>query len=228
MRKVKLLGVALISALALGAVMVALASAALPEFVGPFPNHFTVKQLGIGLVETVGKRTIKCTGSLASGDITGPKDILISSIISTGCASTSFGAGKCQSGATQGEIKSLGVLGLLGYITISTKLVGLLFEPDGGINHLASFECETLIGAEKLIVKGTVICDLNLINVRTAKYHLFCNQEKGIQKPLGFEGTGTVDTLLMEGRGPENFLFEQFGVKALSDVLTVLETEILA
>lgn len=228
MIQIKLLGLALVTVFALGAVAVTSASAALPEFDGPFPIHFTALQLGVGIVETVGKRTIECTHSSALGFINGPKDVLVNSSIITGCKSTTFGAGKCQNGATKGEIKTLAFLGLLGYITASTKLVGLLFESYGSINNIASFECETLLGSEKLTVKGTVICHLSPTNVTTKNYHLECKQKNGVQEPLSFDGVGTKDLLLLEGQGPENFAFEQLGVSGLSDILTLTSTKINA
>ena len=226
MRQIKLLGLVLVAVFTLS--VVAVASAALPEFEGPFPKHFVALQLGTGIVETVAGRTIECTHSSALGFINGSKDILVNSALITGCKSTTFGAGKCQNGATEGEIKTLAFLSLLGYISQATRLVGLLFESHSGINNIASFECETLLGSEKLTVKGTVICHFSPANVVTEKYHLLCSQSKGVQKPLSFDGLGTKDMLLLEGQGPESFGFEQLGAVLLYDVLTLAVAKINA
>jgi hypothetical protein len=215
----------------LSAIGIASASAALPEFDGPFPIHFVAKQLGVGKLETIagGNRTVECSGGSTLGFVDSPKHVLVNGIIYTGCKSKTFGGGECQSGATKGEIKSLPLLGLLGYITKTPPLVGLLFEPQGGINHFASFTCEEILGTtESLTVKGTIICDLSPVNTLTKDYHLLCSQSKGVQKPLTFEGLGTKDSLMTEGSGIENFGSEQSGVEALSDVLTLTLTLILA
>lgn len=215
--------------LVVSAIGVATASAALPEFDGPFPIHFVANQLGTGTLLTAGGREVSCSGGSTLGFITSAKHVSVNSIIYTGCKSTSFGAGECRSGATKEEIKSLALLGLLGYINKVNKEVGLLFEPSGGINHFASFECETFLGKEKLVVRGTVICHLSPVNTLTKNYHLLCKQTKGVQEPLSFEGLATKDTLETEGvSGPEVFGFEQSGVTALSDILTLTLTLILA
>lgn len=216
-----------VSMLVVSAVGIASASAALPEFGGPFPTHFVAKQLGSGKLETIKGRTVECSGGSALGFINSAKDLLVNGIIYTGCAGQGFGQGKCQSGSTEGEIKTNPLLGLLGYIKLAPNQVGILFEPDNSPDF-ASFNCKTLIGTETLLVKGTVICPLSPINEVTEKYHLVCNQTAGIQNPLSFEGAGTTDTLMTEGKGPEPFAFEQSAVQALSDILTLSLTEIVA
>jgi hypothetical protein len=231
MRQVKLLGLALVSVLALGAIVASVASAVKPEFKG-FPAHFVAAQVGTGILETKGGRTVECSAGSALGFIDSAKHLLVNKggigIIYTGCKSTSFGAGKCQSGATKGEITTLALLGLLGYTHLAPTEVGILFEPAGGINHFASFECETILGAEKLTVRGTVICPISPINMNTTKYHLNCKQSAGLQTPLSFEGLGTVDTLSTKGEGPETFGFEQSGVSALSTITALTAVEISA
>jgi hypothetical protein len=200
------------------AMAIASASAALPEFESPFPKHFVALQLGTGLLETRAGRTLECTHQSALGFINSEKDILINSLIYTGCASTAFGGGKCQSGATEGEIKTSPLLGLLGYV--SKPNVGLLLEPDNAPDFV-TFNCKTILGTESLLIKGTVICPLSPVNTTTDKYHLNCQQTAGVQNPLSFEGLGTKDFLMTEGKGPENFGSEQSGIRALFDVLTL-------
>lgn len=237
MRHAKIFGLVLMAAFALAAVASSSASAACgdagtkPCFHGPYPNHFVATQLGTGLLETVGTgktRTVECKGGSALGFIRSEKDVLISSgIIYTGCKSTTFGAECNSAGAANGEIKTLPVLGLLGYINKNAvpPEVGLLFEPDNGGTHFATFTCTAF---QTLKVSGTVICHLSPVNnTPTEKFHLLCEQTKGVQNPLSFEGAGTTDTLMTKGEGLENFN-EQSGVRALSDVLTLSLTLILA
>ena len=68
-------GLCTIATLALIATTAASASAALPEFVGPFPTPFTSKS-GVTTLETVKKATITCTADKGAGGVTGPKRAL--------------------------------------------------------------------------------------------------------------------------------------------------------
>jgi hypothetical protein len=232
MRQIKLFGLACAVVFVLAAAASSSASAcnasSLPCFHGPYPIHFTTLQLKVSTFLTVGGRAVECSGGSSLGFILSLKDIIINGVIYTGCISTNFGGGKCQSGAVKGEIKTLSLLGLPGYINQATKLVGLLFEPGGSINHFASFECETLFGAEHLTVRGTRICDLSPVNTHGKKFHIVCEQKNGVQEPLSFGGLGTKDTLETKGEGPENFGFEQSGVSELYDILTLTLTLLLA
>lgn len=226
MKQIKLMGLALGIVCALGAVAVALALAApeKPEFDGPFPIHFVAKQLGAGSLNTVGGRDVKCSGGSTLGFINGPKDVLVNGIIYTGCESTKFGGLKCQNTATEGEIKTNPLLGILGYV--NKPNVGLLFSPDGSPDF-ATFTCHTFFEDEHLLVRGTVICPLSPVNTQTDKFDLNCKQKNGIQEPLSFDGLNTKDTLETQGAGQEPFAFEQSGVTALSDVLTLTLSLIL-
>jgi hypothetical protein len=234
MLRIQMIGLAIVAAFAFSVLASASASAActgaeLPCFHGPFPIHFTAEQLGTGKLVTVGKRTIECTGGSTLGFINGPKDALVNAITYTGCKSTKFGSGKCKTpSAEAGEIISLPLLGLLGYINKTTKLVGLLFEADKGGTHFASFECESFLGTENVTVEGTVICDLSPVTTITKKYHLLCEQANGMPTWLSFEGAGTKDHLISTGGPAEPFGPEESGVTALSDVLTLSLTLILA
>jgi hypothetical protein len=189
-------------------------------FEGTFPLHFVALQLGTSTLETVGGNTVSCTHGKVLGFFNSVKDLLVggSGITFLGCAGTGFGVGKCQTGATEGEITTSQLLGLLGYI--SNPNVGVLFEPDNAPDF-ATFKCNTVLGAETLLIRGTVICPLSPVNTTTDNYHLVCNQTKGVQNPLSFEGAGTKDTFETEGKGPTNFAFEQSGIQALFDVLTL-------
>ena len=214
---------------AMSAIAIASASAALPEFDGPFPNQFTGTQIGEGKLETLGGRTVACTGGSASGTIQAAKHLLVKGILYTGCKSTTFGAGKCQNGSTEGDIITLPLLGLLGYIKLTTpKEAGVLFEPDNGIDHFASFKCKTLIGEETITVKGTTICHISPINTKGTKYTLECKETNGMQEPSLFDGATADDKLLTKGEGPENFGFEESAVSSTTEVITKEATLILA
>lgn len=233
MRQIKLFGLVMTAVFVLAAAASSSASACnatlRPCFHGPYPNHFVTLQLNVSTLQTVGGREIECSASSSLGHILSLKVfVILNGVISTGCQSTQFGGGKCQSGAVKGEIKTLPLVGLLGYIDKASKLVGLLFEPNNNVNHLASFECETLLGAEHLTVRGTVIFALSPVNLLTKEFHITGIEKNGAQEPLSFEGLGTRDTLEIKGEGPENFGFEQSGLLGLYDILTLKPTTILA
>jgi hypothetical protein len=223
--------VLVITMLVVSAVVVASASAALPEFEGPFPNAFHAEQLNAGKLETVSGKTVECTGGLATGVVKSEKDVLINGILYTGCKSTTFGGLKCQTaGHAEGDITTVPLLGLLGYIKKpATTEVGLLFEPENGV-VFASFECKTFFNPVSVTVRGTVICHLEPINVKTKNYTLSCKLkagEKGVQNPSSFEGLPK-DLLSTQGTGQEVFGPEDSGVEALSDIETEKETKINA
>ncbi len=224
--------VLVIGMLIVSAVAVASASATLPEFEGSFPKHFVATQTGEGELDTVGAvgeaRDVKCTAGSALGFVRSEKDVLVAGGIKyTGCHSTKFGGLKCQSTATEGEIVTNQLLGLLGYTNKAKAEVGLLFEPDNA-SDFATFTCHTFFKDEHLLVRGTVICPISKTNENTDKFTLSCNATNGVQTPLSFENLGTRDTLETEGSGQETFAFEQSGVKASSSVLTLGATKINA
>ena len=190
-------------------------------FEGTFPLHFVALQLGTSKLETVGGNTVECKHGRALGFINSAKDALVNGGMTfLGCQGTGFGQGKCQSGATEGEITTSQLLGLVGYVNTAKTEVGFLFEPDNAPDF-ATFKCKTILEDETLLVKGTFICPLSPVNTTTDNYHLVCNQTKGVQNPLSFDGAGTTDTLMTEGKGPTIFAFEQSGIQTLFDVLTL-------
>lgn len=217
MTRVRMLGLALVAALAVTAVAVSSASAATcstkPCFTGPYPNTFTSKS-GAGTLETVGGTKVKCSSdSTEGGEITGEKTDKVKSVVFKGCESSGF---KCStSGAASGEIKTSELESTLGYINKSTKEVGIELKPKGGGNF-ATFECTAFV---KVTVKGSVIAVITPINTETTKYTLKFTQTKGKQTPQNLEGQSK-DTLESSVDGGA---FEESGEET-SDELTLAKT----
>jgi hypothetical protein len=236
MQRIRILGLALMAVLAFSALASATASAELPEFEAPFPNTFTGKQEGVGKLETKAKRTVECSGgSSEGGSITAAKTVTIKAIIFTGCKSTTFGAGKCQNTATEGEIKTTELSGEPVYISKAKKEVAQNLKPTSAA-LFAEFKCKTLLGEETLKVRpsganGGVICGTTPVNTKTTKLKLECKEKGGVQEPTELEngkGEKFKSFLETEGKGPENFAFEQSGNNSTSAITTIKETTLKA
>jgi hypothetical protein len=182
-------GLGLLAALAIGGPLAASASAALPEFSGPFPKGFTSKS-GAVTVETVGGIKLTCTASADKGKITGPKVGTVVVKLS-GCVALRY---KCTShGAAEGEIVTNTLETNLGYISGPSKRVGVDLIPAARGGPFTEFTCHGLT----IVVRGSVIGQVTPINKTVkalTKFNLAFKQSMGKQKPTSFEG-GPTDVL---------------------------------
>ncbi len=207
MTRIRLIMLSLLAVFAFGALAAASASAALPEFEGPFPNTFTSKS-GAGKLQTVGGQEVTCTADSNTGSITGAKTDT-ANVTFTGCESVTLKA-KCQSGANEGEIKTVELSSTLGYISKAAKTVGIDLKPKAG-ELFASFEC----GGVKIEVKGSVIGALTPINTKTKSFKLKFKETAGKQEVTKLEGEPT-DVLMTSIAGGA---FEESG-ESTEDTLT--------
>ena len=181
MRHAKLFGLALVAVFALSASAASIASAALPEFDGPFPKTFT--GLGpAGKLETVGGSTVNCNDVHVNGRILSAK-IDLAKLTFLGCTATAGGAT-----APCGTILTNPLLSLLGYIKASTKLVGILLEPEETL--FATFTCTAGIIKIKVEVKGTIGGEITPVNSSVHTFKLSFHQAGGKQEINQFEGEG--------------------------------------
>jgi hypothetical protein len=194
MKRLTMLSLCLAVMIAVPAVVSASASAALPEFSGPFPKPFKVTS-GALLAETVNKVQARCKAGTNSGEITGPQTGG-ATLKLTGCEV--FGL-KCSSaGAAPGEIVSNLLSATLGYINKAKKEVGISLESATG-GAVAEFSC----GSVHIRETGSVIGKLTPVNKEVAAgkpFSLKFTQKKGKQKPTKFEG-GPVDVLMASVNG---------------------------
>jgi hypothetical protein len=195
--------------LAVSAGVAGSASAALPEFVGPFPTPFTSKS-GKTTLETVKKATITCTADKGSGEVTGPKTGTIK-ITFSGCEFVTIGVPCNTVGVPPGEIVTAPLIMALGYINGPKKEVGTdLSTATGG--PLMEFSC----GGLRVLVDGSVIGKITPVNkVVTPPNHfaLRFTQAGGKQKPPKFEG-GPTDVLSTSFGGP----FAESGLSSPEEV----------
>jgi len=185
MKLIRIVGLCLVAVFAMSAVVAASASAALPEFSGPFPKPFKSKS-GAVLIETASRVKARCKAGTNVGEVTGPKTDVVTLRL-TGCEADGF---KCSTkGATEGEIVSSPLSSTLGYINKAKKEVGIALESATGA--AAEFTC----GPASVVVTGSVIGKITPINkkVKAGKpFILKFTQAKGKQKPTKLEG-GPVD-----------------------------------
>jgi hypothetical protein len=187
MKRIRIIGLALVAAVALSAVGASAASAALPEF-SPSSGVTLTGTSGAGLLETVTGTKVTCTASTNGGEITGAKTVSKVKVKFTGCEST---GAKCNtSGAASGELVTEELKATLGYLNASKKEVGLDFVPVG--TKFIEFSCGTALVGVK--VTGSVICKVTPVNMPTKTSTVTCKQAKGIQEFTKFEG-GETDVL---------------------------------
>lgn len=171
--------VALAATLALGALASASASAALPEFEGPFPNKFTFTASNTVTVMTEGSTTLhfSCTSSTAEGSIT-EAHAGTATLKLHGCVSGT-GAHCTTSGLVEGEIKTGSLPIAAVYTKLSPKEVGIDFNYNQ-TTTFASFSC----GFENpVVIRHSIIAKVTPINTKTSTYTLTFSQSGGFQNP---------------------------------------------
>ena len=219
MTRVRTLGLCCIAMLALGAGATASASAAFPEFTGPFPTPFTSKS-GITTLETVKKAVITCKADKGSGEVTGPKTGTMT-ITFTGCEFVTIGVVCNTTGVPPGEIVTAPLVMTLGYINGPKKEVGIdLATATGG--PLMEFSC----GGLRVLVDGSVIGKITPVNKVVAPpshFALRFTQAGGKQKPTKFEA-GPTDVLSTSFGGP----FAESGLSSPEEVAFAVPTMIAA
>ena len=197
MRRTTTLGLCWMAALALGATVTASASAALPEFGGPFPVPFTSKS-GVTTLETVKKAVIRCAADTGVGEVSGPKTGSVK-ITFTGCELVTLGLPCNTVGVPPGEIVTASLLMTLGYINEPKKEVGVDLSTATGA-PVMEFVC----GPLRTLVDGSVIGKITPVNKPVAPpghFTLKFTQALGKQKPTHFEA-GPIDVLSTSFGGP--------------------------
>lgn len=233
MLRMRIIVMTLLAVFCLGAVAASAASAALPEIVNKegkelVNKKFSGKNTGSAeqVLETKAGKTIKCKTTSTTGEVKGTNEGEATFTFKE-CASTAFGAGKCQTGSTEGEIVTKISIKAV-YLSRSKKELALLFSILPIPTGFVEIKCKTLLGTEVLKVYGTFLIPVKA-NTLSTKYTEEAKQEKGVQKPLEYEneaGEKVKNTLETEGvSGPEVFKKEQSGEEAKGEVTFEEEVE---
>jgi hypothetical protein len=163
MKRMRIMGLALLAVCAMAVATASVASAAQPVFytkanVGataaavPFTGT-----LGAAFLEPANLSKITCTGGTAAGTVTDATTTKGNTTTFTGCSASEL---KCNSaGEGEGVIKTKTLEGVLGNVTSSQPAVRLYNESTKKGGVLAEFTCGG--GAVSVVVKGSVIGSLS-------------------------------------------------------------------
>jgi hypothetical protein len=181
MRRIRFSGLCLAGVCAVFAATSASASAALPEFSGPFPKAFTSTS-GASTLETVKGTKFTCKADTNTGEITGPKEGHVT-IKFTGCESSGLACN--SSGAAPGEVITNVLTVTLLYTNRERKTVGLqLSSPPTGAPFM-EFSC----GAIPVSVRGSVTGGLTPVNKPVkpplGRFTLKFAKAKGLEVSVG-------------------------------------------
>lgn len=214
----KIVGLCLVATFA-SIISVSAASAALPEFLGPFPNAFASKS-GKTTLETVTGLKVTCKGDVAKGEVTGPKTDNVM-ITLTGCVLNGI---SCNTpGVAAGDIVTSPLISTLGYINKAKKQVGDALENATG-GPFTQFICGTGL---TITVTGSVIGKITPVNALIAPpkhFKIAFKQATGKQKPPKLEG-GPVDVLGVSVNGGPS---EEAGLSSTETLTFAGPTEVKA
>ena len=214
MKKMSIIGMALVAAMAVMAVTVASASAALPEFkTAAFPVTFTSENT-LPLEPTLhssvlGEKNVSCQMSKDSGEIASAKLVSKVAVTYTGCKEEGTSNPCTTTGQGTGTIVTKILKGRVGYLLPKSGVrSGIELEPAAG-TVFAEFTCTGFAG--KVTVEGCTIGEATPLNVsqktgeltfveNAAKNaQLFVEIEGGLHKPC--EQTVTASALKIKGKG---------------------------
>jgi hypothetical protein len=172
----------LVAVFAASLAITALASAAAPEFT--VATKFKAKS-GKGVLETVGKSTVKCEKSKGEGETTVGKEVKGVKVTFEECESGGFSCGTIKTETLKGKLVFLGEGG-----KVTTK-VGLNLEPASG-TLFAKFTCAGFVNVE---VKNKVLGKIEPIGKKTKTYTLTYTQKNGVQtfKEAEFDNNGKLE-----------------------------------
>jgi hypothetical protein len=213
---------ALSAVLASAGLASASASAAMPEFAGPYPNQFAITDVEgpqVYLEPVKEGKTIayiKCKAAGGTGEVTGGKTVS-ATVAFTECKQQyQVPSMSCTTvGAKEGEIRTAGLEGKLVYVN-NKQEVGVAFQRKGAGNF-AQFTCGSGTEKETLTVRGSVIGTIWPPNTKSKAFRLGFQDTAGVQRPTEYEnekGEKVKAILEAEGTGKEPFAFIQVGLWA--------------
>jgi hypothetical protein len=171
MHRIRLIGLALIAAVALGALVATAAMAEKPEFSPAENNAFASSGGAAKLVQKGGPAAISMTNSLGFGELKNAKEGMLSEEFEGANAPLS---GKCTdlSKAFSGTIRFKGAV-KIGYLDSGKTKVGMVWNI--GQVH---FECEKTITL--VTVEGAAIGEITPLNKSTREFLVVLTQTKGV------------------------------------------------
>jgi hypothetical protein len=180
MKRIRIVGLALVAMFAFSALVASAAQAAAPEFT-VHPDKITKSTTtATYTLETVGGSKVTCKAQSNEGEIETAKTGF-ATITFTGCETTVIIKVKCETkGAATGEVKTNKLLTTLG---VSGSTTAIKLAPEGEL--FAELEC----AGAAIKVKGAVVCPITPVGGGThTSFSLACAQTKGVQSLTSFEG----------------------------------------
>jgi hypothetical protein len=224
MRRIRIIGLALVAVFALAAVAAATASAAAPEFVpanGKFPVSVKFTS-GAGTLEAEGGHTVSCKHDSGAGTIENAKTIAKAVIKFTGCTTNIIGEDECKTaGKAKGEIVTNTLAAKLVFDNKEKTSVALLAANEKGPAELyAEFEC---LGLETIKVKGSVLLLVTTLNTSTNLIKTSAKQTGGKPEDTSYwNEAGTellTDKMETKGEGFLAFGYVESGISGTGDIL---------
>lgn len=195
MTRIKTTCLTIVAMFAMSGVTAATASAELPELVKEgksgvelVKKNITTESSEPSKLENTREETVTCSAEKGKSVAEGVKNVKEAKVTFTGCVA-SIG-GKCtSSGQAEGTIVTNTMKGRIDYISKSSKVVGLLLQPESG-TEFAKFVCA---GFLTNYVVGSVIGEFGPVNALTTSFSLTYakGSSPGLQKFTKFEGEST-------------------------------------
>jgi hypothetical protein len=173
MHRIRLMGLALIAVLALGALVATAAMAEKPEFSPAEKNAFTTSGGAAKFEQKEGIAAISATKSTGSGEITNAKAGKFTEKFEGATAPLS---GKCTGLTDVAGSGSITVAGAttIGYLDAAKTKVGVVFKLSSPVH----FECEKTVTL--VTVEGAAIGEITPLNKSTKEFTVVLTQAKGV------------------------------------------------
>ncbi len=203
MRRMRLVGLALVAVFALSVVVAAAAQAAEPEFLNAkgeavVKTGFTSSS-GAGTMYTKGAAEISCSSSSATGNIKGTKEVANVVVTFSGCTAKNLSnESTCSAkseGQSEGTIVTEKLVGKLVKTSVGTK-VGQVLKPASGSTYVKVIA--SCLALEDTTVKGEIVGEVSPLKeaAETGKlvYNVNAKKEQAINEYSyeGKEHTGAV------------------------------------
>jgi hypothetical protein len=197
MRKLRIIGIAIIAALAISAVASSAASAALPEFEGNFPRSFqgsnTTNTVNF-MIASAGETWVACQGDKIKGLITSAKGGTVTTELEH-CAVPA--SRSCHTaGAAEGHIVLSGAAELV-YLEKAKKTVAIA-QQLGTTHLLCAGGVELTVQGHDTINKNfeeelaRLITPITPVNTTTTTFTLSIQQSAGVQAVTAYENSAGV------------------------------------
>ena len=175
MKRIRIIGLALVAVFAISTGATSVASAATPEFT-VLANSFTSVS-GTSYLFGAGKVKIRCAKDKNKGEVTGAKAVSKLVVTYEECVATNAAGTECpakSTGAAAGTIVTNELVGTLGKVAVAeapSSETGLALKPAGTGTVFVTIEGTCL---PTTAVEGSVVCEVEPFEVKDTTGELIC------------------------------------------------------